>query len=96
MLMLLWMWQHAFRQLARRSISYSEFKARLSRGEVSDRTIEQDEITGKAAPGSAQRQVHRREDCLKRALLLSKRPYRGPQARRGIQKAGVSFSGVHS
>ena len=50
MLILLWLWQDAFRQVALRTIPYSEFKARLARGEVSECTIEQDEITGKITP----------------------------------------------
>ena len=49
-LILLWLWQDAFRQVALRTIPYSEFKAHVARGEVSDCTIEQDEITGKVTP----------------------------------------------
>ena len=50
MLIILWMWQDAFRQVALRTIPYSEFKARLGRGEVTECTVEQDEITGKITP----------------------------------------------
>ncbi len=41
MLILLWIWQDALRQVSMHTIPYSEFKSRLARGEVSDCTIEQ-------------------------------------------------------
>jgi len=50
MIIMLWVWQDALRQIASRTVPYSEFKAHLVRGEVAECTIEQDEITGKITP----------------------------------------------
>ncbi|MGB9276461.1 MAG: ATP-dependent metallopeptidase FtsH/Yme1/Tma family protein, partial [Terrimicrobiaceae bacterium] len=44
MLVTLWVWQELFRQFAVRTIPYSEFKAYLSRHEVVEASIQQDEI----------------------------------------------------
>ena len=60
MLMMLWIWQDAFRQVALRTIPYSEFKA-PGRGEVSECTIEQDEITGKIDAEARRRPRRRRQ-----------------------------------
>ena len=96
MLMLLWMWQDAFRQVARRTIPYSEFKLRLSKGELSDCTIEQDEITGKATPKpGAPAGSNGEKASVSRAFLVSERPRRGSQARRGSSECRCrAFSGV--
>jgi cell division protease FtsH len=45
-LLLLWMWQDAFHQVAVRTIPYSDFKAAVDRGEVTECAIKPDEIRG--------------------------------------------------
>ena len=50
MLVTLWVWQELFRQIAVQTIPYSEFKAYLSRHEVVEASIQQDEIVGRIAP----------------------------------------------
>jgi cell division protease FtsH len=95
MLMLLWMWQDAFRQVARRTIPYSEFKARLARGEVSDCTIEQDEITGKVTPkpGAPAISTGDKKGASEPFLFRSVR-IEDPKLVEDLQKAGAAFSGV--
>src|SRR4051812_41295232 len=46
MILLVWMWQGAFSQMTVRTVPYSEFKEYLNRGEVTEVSIKQDEITG--------------------------------------------------
>ncbi|MDB6028960.1 MAG: ftsH1 [Verrucomicrobiales bacterium] len=46
MILLLWMWQGAFSQIAVKTVPYSEFKEYLGRGEVTEAMIKEDEITG--------------------------------------------------
>jgi cell division protease FtsH len=50
MLLMLWFWQETFSRLNVRNIMYSEFKQRLSRGEVAEVRVGQDDITGKIVP----------------------------------------------
>lgn len=87
---MLWIWQDAFRQVSLRTIAYSEFKARLARGEVIECTIEQDEITGAGDTEArddrgAARQGGGRGDG---AVPLPERPHRGPQTGRGSPESG--------
>ena len=49
-LMVLWVWQELVRQVAVVTIPYSEFKAYVSRHEVTEATIQQDEIVGRIVP----------------------------------------------
>jgi cell division protease FtsH len=49
-LFLLWIWQELFRQFAVQTIPYSEFKTYLSRQEVVEASITQDEIVGRIEP----------------------------------------------
>ncbi len=49
-LLVLWIWQEAFRQVATRTITYSEFKTLLRKGEISECSVEQDEIVGTVQP----------------------------------------------
>ena len=49
-LLALWLWQDAARNLAYRTIPYSEFKQALARGEVRKVSIEQDRIEGELLP----------------------------------------------
>jgi cell division protease FtsH len=53
-LVLLWIWQEVFRQLAVQTIPYSEFKAYVSRHEVTEASIQQDEIVGRIVPRAAE------------------------------------------
>ena len=50
MLLLLWLWQGTITQLSYKTISYSEFKSYLARGEVTDATVKEDTIEGKIQP----------------------------------------------
>ena len=94
-LILLWLWQDAIRQVALRTIPYSEFKARLAGGEVSECTVEQDEITGKVTPkpatSAARAQGGRRAG---RAVHVSECPHRGSEAVETCRRRRVEFSGV--
>jgi cell division protease FtsH len=49
-LAMLWAWQEAFRQVAVRTIPYSEFKQLLAKGEVVECTVSEDDIVGKIQP----------------------------------------------
>ena len=49
-LLILWVWQELFRQVAVQTIPYSEFKTYLSRHEVAEASITQDEIIGRIEP----------------------------------------------
>ena len=49
-LLILWVWQELFRQVAVQTIPYSEFKTYLSRQEVAEASITQDEIIGRIEP----------------------------------------------
>jgi cell division protease FtsH len=50
MLLLLWMWQETFSHMNVRTIPYSEFKEHVTRKEVGEVAIRQDEITGVIEP----------------------------------------------
>jgi cell division protease FtsH len=50
MLFLLWMWQEAFANISVRTIPYSEFKALLRQGEVTDAVVKPDTIEGRIQP----------------------------------------------
>ena len=52
-LVVLWVWQEFFRQVAVVTMPYSEFKAYVARHEVAEATIEQDEIVGRIVPKPA-------------------------------------------
>jgi cell division protease FtsH len=52
-LVVLWVWQELVRQVAVVTIPYSEFKAYISRHEVTEATIQQDEIVGRIVPRSS-------------------------------------------
>ena len=52
-LVVLWVWQELVRQVAVVTVAYSEFKAYVSRHEVTEATIQQDEIVGQIAPRSS-------------------------------------------
>jgi len=53
MLALLWIWQESFRQIAVRTIPYSEFKQDLANGQVAECAVGVDEIDGKLQPKPA-------------------------------------------
>ncbi len=90
MLILLWIWQDALRQVAMRTIPYSEFKTRLARG----RSLRMHGRTGRdhgedhteaRHDGGAGRQSRGES---RRTILVPERPHRGPQARRGSPESG--------
>jgi cell division protease FtsH len=49
-LLVLWVWQELFNTLQVRTIPYSDFKAYLSRHEVANAVVKQDEIDGRIVP----------------------------------------------
>jgi cell division protease FtsH len=49
-LALLWLWQEGPREVSTRTISYSQFKEYVRKGEVTDCSVEQTEIVGKIEP----------------------------------------------
>jgi len=49
-LVVLWVWQELFRQFAVVTIPYSEFKSYVSRHEVTEASIQLDEIVGQIVP----------------------------------------------
>ena len=53
MLMVLWMWQQAFKQVRVRTIPYSEFKEDVTEGLVVSCAVREDEIDGKIQPKTA-------------------------------------------
>ena len=63
MLVTLWVWQELFRQFAVQTIPYSEFKAYLSRHEVVEASIQQDEIVGRIEPRAAPAAETPERDC---------------------------------
>ena len=94
-LILLWIWQDAFRQVVLRTIAYSEFKNRLAKGEISDITIEQDEINGKVTPKSAESKAATADKkSVTAPFLFRSVRIEDPKLVEDLQKAGVQFSGV--
>jgi cell division protease FtsH len=95
-LILLWLWQDAARQVAFRTIPYSEFKARLGRGEVSECTVEQDEITGKVTPkaGTGAAPADSAKAGPDAPFGFRSVRIEDPKLVEDLQKAGVEFSGV--
>ena len=67
MLVTLWVWQELFRQFAVQTIPYSEFKAYLSRHEVVEASIQQDEIVGRIEPRPAPEAEMPRSDAASKA-----------------------------
>jgi cell division protease FtsH len=53
MLLLLWVWQGTIAQLSYRTLSYSEFKDYLKRGEVAECVVKEDAIEGRIQPKGA-------------------------------------------
>lgn len=49
-ILVLWVWQTTFTNISVQTITYSEFKAHLAKGEVTEAALKEDEITGKIVP----------------------------------------------
>ncbi len=81
MLVLLWVWQSAFRSLAVRTIPYSEFKQDIAQREVVECNVAPDEITGKIQPKSGAAYLFR--------TVRVEDPYLVKQ----LQAAGAKFTG---
>ena len=96
MLLVLWLWQDALRQVALRTIPYSEFKACLARGEVSECTIEQDEIAGKVTPkpGPIAAPGGKAGRSSTAPFLFRSVRIEDPKLVEDLQKAGIEYSGV--
>ncbi len=95
-LILLWLWQDAFRQVSLRTIPYSEFKSHAARGEISECTIEEDEITGKVTqkPATVPTPGAKAEGRPAEPFLFRSVRTEDPKLVEDLQKAGVEFSGV--
>jgi cell division protease FtsH len=78
MLLLLWLWQGTIVQLSYKTISYSEFKNCLARGEVTECTVKEDTIEGKiqAKPASAAPEQSKGSN-VSEAVRTSNRPISG-------------------
>ena len=96
MIALLWLGQDMFRQAAQRTIPYSEFKASLARGEVSECAIDSDEITGKIArkPGTTASPEARAGERPGGPFLFRTIRIEDSKLVEDLQKSGVEFSGV--
>jgi cell division protease FtsH len=96
MIILLWVWQDALRQVSLRTIPYSEFKSRLARGEVSECTVEQDVITGKVTPkpGPGVPTSSKPDGGQKGSFLFRSVRIEDPKLVEDLQNAKVEFSGV--
>jgi cell division protease FtsH len=94
-LIMLWIWQDAFRQVSLRTIPYSEFKSRLARGEISECTIEDGEITGKITPKpAAEKPKPTGKTSPDAPFLFRSVRIEDPKLVEDLQKAGIQFSGV--
>jgi len=98
MLIMLWLWQDALRQMTVRTIPYSEFKAHLDKGEVAQCTVEQDEILGKIVPkpGTARAPTPAGKTATTPTAPFSFRSIRveDPKLVEELQRAGVEYSGM--
>ena len=86
-----------FRQVALRTIPYSEFKTHLARGELSECIVEEDEITGKVTPKtSAEAGPQTGKAATGRETPFHFRSVRieDPKLVEDLQKAGDKYSGV--
>ncbi len=92
----LWLWQDAFRQVALRTIPYSEFKAHVARGEVSECTIEEDEITGKVTPkpGTVAPAAGKTTASPQAAFQFRSVRIEDPKLVEDLEKASVAFTSV--
>ncbi len=95
-LVLLWVWQDAMRQVAYHTIPYSEFKTHVAGGEVSECTVEPDEITGKVTPksGTSAAPGGRTETGPNAPFSFRCIRIEDPKLVEELEKAGVVFSGV--
>jgi cell division protease FtsH len=104
MLLLLWTWQGAFTQFTVKTIPYSEFKARLAQGEVTEAEVKEGEINGsiKPHPQNANRLTPNKtvasEASAKSAetkqFLFRTVRVEDPKLIEEMEKAGVKFEGV--
>jgi cell division protease FtsH len=61
MLIVLWMWQQALKQVRVRTIPYSEFKRDVSEGVVVSCSVREDEIDGKIQPKAGEEPANKQE-----------------------------------
>jgi cell division protease FtsH len=93
-LLLLWLWQDATRNLAFRTIAYSDFKAHVAKREVVECAVQEDEIKGRitlktADDPAASSQPESGETFLFRTVRVE-----DPKLVEELQAAGVKFVGV--
>ncbi len=81
MLVLLWVWQSAFRSLAVRTIPYSEFKQDIAQREIVECNVAPDEITGKIQPKTGA------------AYMFRTVRVEDPDLVKELQAAGAKFTG---
>ena len=99
MLVLLWIWQDAFRQMSLHTLTYSEFKTDLARGEVAECTVGEDEIEGRLVPKptgktSAAARGRPKEDLPGPSPFLFRTVrVEDPKLIEQLQAAGVKYSG---
>ena len=95
-LFLLWFGQDAMRQVVLRTIPYSEFKAHVAQGEVTECTVESDEITGKVTPkgGTTAAPGTPTEAGANASFRFRSIRIEDPRLVEDLQKAGGVFSGI--
>ncbi len=100
-LLVLLFWQDFSQQLAVRTIPYSQFKAHLERGEVTEAAVREDEITGRIVPRATSAESGTKQSAGLRRAREEGKPFffrtvrvEDPDLVRELQAAGVEFSGV--
>jgi cell division protease FtsH len=94
-LVMLWVWQQAFRSMAVRTIPYSEFKQDIAQHEVVECDVQPDEIVGKIQPKAPTAQANAKGKATKPAAYMFRTVrVEDPDLVKQLQAAGVKFTGV--
>jgi cell division protease FtsH len=102
MFFLLWMWQQAFSNLTVRTVPYSDFKAALEHGEVSDVMLRQDTVEGKITPHVSvpNPEIHptgtnaAKAETPEKPFLFRSVRVEDPDLTAQLEKADVKFTGT--
>jgi cell division protease FtsH len=96
-MLVLWMWQEAFTQVTVKTIPYSEFKDHLTKKEVIEASIRQDDIRGIIKP----REAPARKEAKGKEAQQAAEPFHFRTERvedrklvEALQAAGVKYTGV--
>jgi cell division protease FtsH len=93
---LLWVWQEAYRQVTVHTIPYSDFKAYVTRHEVTECTLKSDEIQGRIEPhpGKTAKGMPKEPEGPKEAFTFRTVRVEDPKLVEELQAAHVKFVGV--